>query len=259
MAIFIRDPMRILTAEQREQLRARHIDSADQLANRVLADHNFLDRFDAEMQRRMLIITAQVTASRAGSVVQPSYRSHALDVLLVAVALLAGIAVWRDFHVPSVPDVPDVIVQRSGGLPPFHVIVPADLALAKPSASATSIIGDFSGRYSRVYVAFGKTISRENLSNRLQLSTELNDRIIVRLKTQSTNLFSGMAPPYRAALIAAPHERGTSALFLNDVFVLDLQADGDGLAAVLALPSSEESLLAAFMARSDFFLVAHQP
>jgi hypothetical protein len=27
----------------------------------------------------------------------------------------------------------------------------------------------------------------------------------------------------------------------------------------LALPSSDESLLAAFMASSDFFLVAHQP
>ena len=259
MVIFIRDPMRILTAEQRERLRASHIDSADQLANRVLADHSFLNQLDAETRRSAVKITAQVTASRAGSVVQPFYRSHALDFLLVAVALLAGIAVWRDFHVPSVPDVPDVLVQRSGGLPPFHVIVPADIALAKPSASHASIIGDFSGRYSRVYVAFGEPISKEKLSNRLQLSTELDDRIIVRLKTQSTNPFSGMVPPYRAALIAAPHERGTSALFLSDVFVLDLQTDGDGLAGIFALPSSDELLLAAFMARSDFFLVAHQP
>lgn len=251
--------MRILTPEQRDQLRAMGIVSADQLANRVLANHDFIDQFDAAMQRCILRITAQVTAPRAGSILQASYREHALDLLIVAAVLLAGLAVWRDLYFPKIPNVPEVVVQRSGGLPPFHVIVPTDVALAKSGTSQSGILRDFIGRYSPVYIATGKAISKEKLSKGLRLSTELNDRMIVRLKTQRTNLFSEMAPPYRAALLAAPHERGTSALFLNDVFVLDLQTDGDGLAAVLAVPSSDESTLAAFMARSDFFLVAHQP
>lgn len=259
MAIFLRDPMRILSPTQREQLRNLHLRSAGQLANRVLADHEFLNQFDKEMRRRLVLITAQVVRPRARSVLQASYRAHALDILLVAAVLLIGIAICRDFYAPEKPRIPEVVVQRPGGLPPFHVIVPADLALAKPTANPAGVIGEFNGRYSTTYIAAGGKVTEEKLSGGLRLSTELNDRFIVRLKAQATSVFSGMAPPYRAALIAAPHERGASALFLNDVLVLDLQTAGDGLAAVLALRASDEATLSAFMASSDFYLVARQP
>lgn len=259
MAIFLHDPMRILTAEQRAQLRAIGLASADQLADRVLADHEFLEQFGPEMQRRIVIITARVTAPKARSLLQAPYRAHALDFLLLAALLLSGVAISRDLHVLKIQEVPGVIVKRPGGLLPFEVIVPTDIALAKPNPSESGTTSDFEGRYSPVYIANGAPISKEKLSKGIRLSAELNDRIILRLKTQSTNIFSGVAPPYRAALLVAPHERGTSALFLNDVFVLDLQTDGDGFDAVLALPSSDESILGAFMARSDFVLIAHQP
>jgi hypothetical protein len=177
---------------------------------------------------------------------------------LVVAIVFAGAAVWRDLHVAKAPEAPDVVVKRPDGLAPYHVIAPADVALNKPSAKQASILGDVSGRYSSVYVAVDKALEKEKLSKGPRLSTELNERVIVRVKTQASNVFSGMAPPYRAALIVAPHDRGTSALFLNDVYVLDLQPDGDGLAAVLALSSSDEPTFAAFMASSDFILAVHE-
>jgi hypothetical protein len=81
----------------------------------------------------------------------------------------------------------------------------------------------------------------------------------VRLKVQLTTIFSGMHPPFRAALMVAPRERATTALLLNDLMVLDLQKEGDGLSAVVAIAPADESALASYAARSDILLIARHP
>jgi hypothetical protein len=254
--IFLVDPIRRLTLQERQQLRALDIVSAQDLANRVLANEEFVNQFNANLQARILHITAQVLKRRSRPVLENAYRGRAIDVVLVALVLLVAAALWRDYYVPEDPK---VLVQRSGGLPPFHVIVPADIRFTRAGDNGPDVLAKFVGHYSTKYLSSGHLIVPKALSAGAQLSSELNDRFIVRLKAQPTNLFSGMAPPFRAALLAAPHDRGASALFVDDVLVLDLQTDGDSLSVVLALPTSDESTLAAFMAHSDFLLVARAP
>jgi hypothetical protein len=185
------------------------------------------------------------------------FRKHLIDALVLLALGLVAMALRRDFHVPS----SQAVVGRSGGLEPFHVIVPSDLRLNcgsnnSPSPAATEKIV---GRYSSKYLKVCAQIDPKMLSSGPRLSSEVNARSIVRLKVQSTIIFTDMHPPFKAALMISPSERATTSLFLNDVIVLDLQEDGADLGAVVAVSSVDESTLASFVARSEIFLVAGQP
>jgi hypothetical protein len=199
--------------------------------------------------------------ARSHSFLDGHLRNYALDALLLIVLVLGIAALWRDFHV-SPPKAPgSAAVGRNGGLEPFHVIAPSDLLLSCQSRNPPSqeIAGTIVGRYSTEYLKACAPIDATKLSSGPRLSTELNGRIVVRLKVQPTTVFTGMPPPYKAALMVSSRERGTATLFLNDIMVLDLQKDADGTSAVLAILASDESTLAAFIARSDLFLVAGPP
>jgi hypothetical protein len=211
----------------------------------------FLNQFSAQAQKGLIEITARVVSRRSRSATQTQYRRHFLDFLLIVFLLLVGAALWRDY----IAEDQRVFVARPSGLLPFHVIVPTDLRLAGHEKNPGDSVRDFIGRYSMEYIAQGDSVTLKRLNSGPRVNTELNNRSLVRLKVQATALFSGMKPPFKATLVAAPHERGAGALIL-DVFVLDLQKEGDGLSTVLAIPSTDESILAGFIGRSDFFLVA---
>lgn len=177
-----------------------------------------------------------------------------LDLALLIALGLALLAMYRDAHLH--PPTPLVAGQR--GLPPFHVIQLGDLRLKghgdtpPPAERAAGAVG----RYAFQFVPAGDVIDLKKLSRGDRFSTELNGRVLLGLKVKATNLFTGMNPPFTASLAGAPSERGTTTLLERDVIVLDLQKQGDGLAAVLAVPAADEPTLAAFIARSDLLLVA---
>jgi hypothetical protein len=173
--------------------------------------------------------------------------------LLILVLILAGLR--RDARLT--PPESGIIAKR-GGLEPFHVIELADLRLTCQSEAlplverATQIIG----HYSFNYLGGCAAIDPKRLSSGARLTNELDTLVLVRIKVQPTTLFSGMQPPFRAALMCSPRERDTTALLFNDLMVLDLEKNGDQLSIVVAIPSDEEPTLASFIARSDLLLVS---
>jgi hypothetical protein len=176
-------------------------------------------------------------------------------VLFSALLVLAGI--WRDIHVPA----PGQAVAGKSGIAPFHIIAEADFRLSCKSNDSPSpeLAGTIIGHYSSEYLKPCAPIDPKKLSSGPRLSTEINGRILVRLKVQATTIFNGMRPPFRASLMVSPRERATTALLLNDLMILDLQKDGDGLSAVIAIAPADELALASYVARSDLLLVAAQP
>ena len=177
------------------------------------------------------------------------------DCAVFLALVLVGAGLWRDAHEPG------RVIVKNGGLKPFHVIAPTDLRIScqsntpPPSQLSAKIVG----RYSSEYLPSCSLIDPKRLSKGAPLTNELDDRIVVRLKVQATNLFAGMHPPFKATVLAAPRERATTALLLNDVIVLDLQKDGEGASAVVALPSADAPTLTSFVAHSDLFLVTERP
>jgi hypothetical protein len=169
--------------------------------------------------------------------------------------VLICLALWRDAHIPC-PEKP--LVAKKGGIEPFHVIGIADLRLTCESDTTPSAkrAGTMVGRYSFEYLKSCEPMDVGRLSSGDRLSGELKDRVLVRLKVQPTSLFHGMNPPFRAVVVGSPSERGTTALLENDLIVMDLQKDGDGWGAVLAVPSADEPTLVTFMSRSDLLLAA---
>jgi hypothetical protein len=249
--------MNPLTHSDRQALAAHDVHNTGQLTARVLQDEDFLNQFDPTAAGRMRAAVSNVVVERSRVFAEGRFRKHLIDALVLTSLCLVARALWRDFHVPS----SQAVVGRSGGLEPFHVIVSSDLRLNcdsnnSPSPSATEKIV---GRYSPKYLKTCAHIDPKMLSSGPRLSSEVNARIVVRLKVQPTIIFTDMHPPFKAALMISPSERATTALLLNDVIVLDLQKDGVDLAAVVAVPSSDGSTLASFVARSEIFLVAGQP
>jgi hypothetical protein len=253
-----------LTDGDRQALAAHGTLTAEQLAARALHDPTFLPQFGNAAAQRMQSVVASVVQQRSKrflrrsrSFTEGNFRKHGLDffVLFFALLLLAGI--WRDIRVPA----PGRAVVGKSGIAPFHVIADGDFRLSCKNNDSPSpeFARTITGHYSSEYLKPCDPIDPKKLSSGPRLSTEINGRILVRLKVQATAIFNGMRPPFRAALMVSPRERATTALLLNDLMVLDLQKDGDGLSAIVAIAPADELALASYVARSDLLLVAAQP
>ena len=191
---------------------------------------------------------------RSNSLVTGLWGQYALDVVLFIALCLAVAALLRDGQLlpPQAP-----LVASQSGIQPFHVIQLADLRVKGGDTSPTAErAADVLGRYSFQFVKAGDVIDPNKLSRGDRLSKQLEGRMLVGLKVQATSLFAGMNPPFTASLTGAPTERGTTTLLERDLIVLNLQTQGDGLAAVLAVPSADQPTLAAFIGRSNLLLVA---
>jgi hypothetical protein len=258
------DPINILSEPDRQALAAQNVRTADQLTDRVMESRDFPDQFGAAAATIRNVVSGVVQQraknfiSQSRSFTEGRVRKYWFDALVLLALLLVAVAFCRDLHAPPPAQ---AVIWKKTGLPPFHIIVPSDLQLSCKSnnAVAKETLEEFVGRYSPEFLEPCVSIDPKKLSSGPRLSTELNARIIVRLKVQPTSVFADMPAPFKAMLMVAPRERGTASLLLSDVFVLDLQKDTDGLAAVVAIPSADEPTLASFVARSDFFLVAGQP
>jgi hypothetical protein len=253
-----------LTHADRETLAAEGVHTAEQLTARAVADPKFLVRFGDEAAQRMRSVVASVAIRRSKpflrrshSFTEGNFRKHGLDLFVLVCALLVLAGFWRDLHVPT----PGRAVAGKSGIGPFHVIANSDLRLSckNDDPLAPGFAETLVGHYSLEYLKPCESIDPKKLSSGPPLSTELNGRILVRLKVQVTTVFSGMHPPFRAALMVSPRERATTALLLNDLMVLDLQKDADGLSAVVGIAPADESSLASYVARSDLVLVAGHP
>ena len=180
------------------------------------------------MTSRVLWTESKHLLRRSRYLVGGGWRKYWFDCAVFLALVLVGAGLWRDAHEPG------RVIVKNGGLKPFHVIAPTDLRIScqsntpPPSQLSAKIVG----RYSSEYLPSCSLIDPKRLSKGAPLTNELDDRIVVRLKVQATNLFAGMHPPFKATVLAAPRERATTALLLNDVIVLDIQKDGEG-----ALPS----------------------
>jgi hypothetical protein len=257
--------MSILTEPDRQALAAQDVRTADDLTARTLQDPQFPDRFGPAAAARIRMVVSSVVRQRSGNFLAQSrsftegrFRKYRFDAFVLLALLLISVALWRDRHVPAPSR---AVVRPHAGLPPFHLIVSSDLRLSCNSNSppAKEALDNLVSRYSLVYLEPCAPVDPNQLSSGPRLTSELNGRITVRLKVQPTSAFAGMPPPFRVSLMVAPHERGTSSLLLNDIYLLDLQKDTDGMSAVVAIPSADEPTLASFVARSDLFLVARQP
>jgi hypothetical protein len=178
-----------------------------------------------------------------------------LDLVLMAAVGFIFWALWRDYCLPPQPK--ETVVAKAG-IAPFHVIQATDLSLSdKDRDVPADKAAPFLGHYAFGYLSAGKSLDPNQLSQGAALtSAEMANRSVVRLTVQSTPLFAGMKPPFVAALMGAPADRGTTALLEHDVIVLDLQPAGDSMAAVVAVPSTGLPALAGFLGHTGLILVA---
>jgi len=253
--------MNLLTPPDRQALAELNINTADQLTDRVLRDPQFPDQFGpaaARIRATVIDVVQQRSRNflvRSRSITRGELRKYRFDALLLLLLILVAIALWRDRHAPN-----PVLASKNGVLP-FHPIVPSDLRLSCDSNNPPeqSILDNFVGRYSFEYLEPCASIIPKKLSSGQRLTIELKSRAILRLKVQPTSVFAGMHPPFKAILMVAPRERGTTTLLLNDLFVLDLQKETDGMSAIVAILSVDEPTVASFVSRCDLFLVARLP
>ncbi len=252
-----------LTDDDRRALATHGARTAEQLAAHALRDPEFLAQFGEAAAQRMQSVVATVVLRRSTrflrrsrSFTEGSLRKHGLDFLVLICTLLLLAGLWRDLHVLP----PGQVVVGKSGIGPFHVITDSDLRLSckNNDSPAPEFVGTLIGHYSLEYLKPCDSIDPKKLSSGPPLSTELNGRILVRLKVQVTTIFSGMHPPFRASLMVAPRERATTALLLNDLMVLDLQKEGDGLSIVVAIAPADATALASYVARSDLLLITGQ-
>jgi hypothetical protein len=201
-----------------------------------------------------LLQRSKVLFRKSDSFTQGGWGKYWFDFLVLVVALLIGAGLWRDAHFPI-----NQVVAKGGGIEPFHVIELSDLRITCQSSilPSSNLAAELVGRYSTEYLESCAPIDPKRLSSGPRLSTELKDRILLELKVHATSLFNGMHPPFRAALMGSPRAPATTALLVNDLIVLNMQKDGDGLSVVVAAPYADEATLASFAARSDLFLVMH--
>jgi len=259
--------MNQLPPHDRRVLGELGIETPEQLADHFLHDNNFITRFSEPGQDRVRVIVRHVVRQRSAAFLDRSHSftdggvlNYRLDFLIAIAVLLIFAALWRDSRVPS-PPVVQKMVAKTGGLPPFHVIVREDLRLSCETSDLPSpdLSAPFVGRFSNVYLNSCETIDPKKLSAGPALSNELNGRLLLTLKLQQTTLFAGVPPPFKAALMISPREHGAMDLLLKDVLVLDLQKGSSDCSAVVAIPSADESTLASFVARSDLLLVEGPP
>ncbi len=186
-----------------------------------------------------------------GGVVRPYF----LDVLILILVVLIAFAIHRDWNIAAQVN---FVVARSSGLEPFHPIAASDLYLdcksknPVPATAAAKVLG----RYSPVFLKTCDPLDPGKLSANPISPNDLLGRVLIRLKAQPSSLFAGMGPPFKAGLMFAPHEHGATALFLDNVLILDVQKEGDGLSIVAAVLDSDQPAVASFIARSDALLVA---
>jgi hypothetical protein len=257
-SIFFSKVMRELTPAQREALARLGIRTERQLASRAESCPDFVQQIaDARLYTGIVAAAAAALYGRSTRARIGWYERFWPIVAVLLVVGLISAAVWCDLRY-TYNTGPIVRVARAGGLEPFHLIIRSDLRADKtpPDPKSVQAIEQAVGHYTREYVAANQVLDRKKLNAGPPLSAELNGRFIIRLKVVSTDLFSAMDPPFQAQLMASPRERGTAALLVGDVFVLDLQQLGDGMSVVLAIPSPAESSLASYAARSDFYLLA---
>jgi len=262
------DPINSLPEPDRLALAVQNVRTADQLTDRVSQDPQFPDQFGPAAARIRDFVARYRYLARQRSedflrrslpFTEGRIRNHRFDIMVLLAIVFIAFAVWRDRHTTSPPKASQAVLKS--GLPPFHLITTPDLQVSCKSgmAPAQKSLDDLVGRYSLEYLKPCVPIDPKKLSSGPRLSTELHGRTIVRLKLQPTSVFAGMYPPFKAVLMVAPRERGTTSLLLNDLFVLDLQRDAEGMSAVVAISSADDPTLASFVARSDLWLVAALP
>jgi hypothetical protein len=210
-----------------------------------------------ESRQARLAATAVAFRGRSRRTRLTWYQIYWPDLVILFVIAVSVWAIRRDLLYQPTP-AQTVRVAIATGLNPFHVIVRSDLKTntSPPDPDSLKFIDHAIGRYSTQFVAANAELKPGNLNAGPTLSTELADRIIIRVRVASTTVFTGIPTPFSAGLMAAPRERGAGPLLLQDVLVLDLQKDGDAMSAVLAIPSKDQPSLISFASRSDFYLVA---
>lgn len=194
---------------------------------------------------------------RAGLVLDGVVRPFLLDIALVALVVLIILAFKRDRDLKETHE-DSAVVSSQDGLEPFHLVTPSDIYHDCKTKSPLSPqrAAALAGRYPFTHLSQCESLEPSKLSSRPLRQADLANRVLIRLKVQPTALFDGMKPPYKADFMLSPRERGTSALLLQDVLILDFKKASDETFIVAAIHAADESLLASFASRSDIFLIA---
>ena len=200
---------------------------------------------------------ADVVLARAKRLNRTWLRHHLPD---MCVGLLITFMLWGIFHhrSPNKAQISrPVVVSRASGLAPFEIIRKDDVALGDVAAksSAFTSVKDVLGRYAIQYIPKDAVLERSLLSTGAPLSNELDRRHILAVKLQPSTIVVGVRPPIIIGLLASPREKDHSAVLINEVYLLDLHPQADGISAVLAISDSDLRTLSPLISRSDLIAI----
>jgi hypothetical protein len=256
-----------LTDEDRTTLAARNINTVEEFVARQaqdptiihhlgLADYKAKNRVAdailfAVKQRWEVRPRAREALDSAAALTERRLRTHLPDIIVIIVLLLLGVGVYRGCSSRTA-----LIAPR--GLMPFQLIAPSDIEASGPDQrSLTAVRNEVVGKYSTVRVAPGAVINLWSLSSRTLPVNALDGRRIFRLKLQPGPLaetFSSLLPA-RISLMIAPKDKDVKGMLLDDIYVLDVQTQADGISAVVATTEANAQALSSFEAKSDLIIV----
>lgn len=200
---------------------------------------------------------SDVVLARAKRLNRTWLRDHLPDMCVV---LLITFLLWGIFRhrSPNKAQISLVVVSKASGLAPFEVIRKEDVTLRNgaPNSSAFTSVNDVLGRYAIQYIPKDAILEGTQVSAGAQLSNEMDRRQILALKLQPSTILVGVRPPIKIGLLASPREKDHSAVFINDVYLLDFHSQADGISAVLAISDSDLKTLSPLISRSDLIAIA---
>jgi hypothetical protein len=253
-----------LTEPDRTALQASQIDYAEDFWAKMANDERLIDSLglpDEQAKTRVIRSLAQFASKRADSITRPLLIVHIPDALVAFGILLVIYWIFVARQTPPKPEIADqVVVTARNGLMPYRVIKSADVAVrasTKNSAAVTSIDAVV-GRYVTEHIPEATVIERSKLSSGSALKNELDGLRLLYVRMQSTPLLSNLKPPREIGIVPSPRAKdaGIDSKIYN-VYVLKIDPQPDGLAAVIAATTADSEKLASFVGRAD--LVAVEP
>lgn len=162
------------------------------------------------------------------------------------------------------PQVDQVVVAVSDGLPAFHRIVAADLTRElKPRVTGSySTVDELEGRYTLRAVPAGARVLANDVSTGRIEPDALTGRAIVSVPVQRAAVPSSLALPARVTLLfASPSTSEQPALepLIDDALVLAVTSEGDPAAVTVAVAISDLGTLQQWLGAAEVFIVYAAP
>jgi hypothetical protein len=257
------DDVEGLSQSDKTTLKGHQIHYAEDFWARMAKDEALIGSLgfpDEESKKRIIGSLAQFAGKRADSITQPTLIVHIPDLFLLVGIVLVSYWIFLSGQAPPKPELAQqVVVAARDGLLPYRVIRNADVAI-RPSiknSSALTSIDAVVGRYVTEPIAEGTVIDRSKLSSGPALTNELDGLRLLYIKLQSSPILANLKPPLKLGIVPSPRAKDAGIEpKIFDVYVLKLDAQSDGIAAVIAATTADSEKLASFLGRADLVVAA---